>query len=388
MGAEVGAYRTLNVAPHSDIARVVFEYVQQIVLGKFSYWDPITKKRKTNKSKIEWFLPKGGAKETPYMTITFKGGAIFMSRSTAEDKGDGIQGRAFAYISYDEACRSHWLDYEINANLLPRLTDFGGTLDLTSTPDRESPSVTDYHALYTKGKEGMEDYYVQEGIVYENPFLDHVEVKRREEKTDEALKEQIFYGQFVFAASTTFEPWEIDAFFDKNLSFEEPIGDHSYVMGIDLATGEDYTVITVLDVTKEPYKIVHWRRWQGKSVVPQAQFEIIRGIHKNYGKHAKSMDVILDSTAMGGQFAASFLSDIITKNVAFTQSSKRSLISNLKDLLAKKLRSPEIKELRKELLLYRDDDRKLTTDSVMSLALAAHGAIDYQMPEPYAARTM
>lgn len=388
LGAEVGAYKTLNVAPHSDISRVVFEYIQQIIAGKFSFRDPKTGKRRTNDSKISWFLPKEGVKETPYMTATCKNGAVFMSRSTAEDKGDGIQGRAFAYISYDEGCRSHHLDYEINANLLPRLMDLGGTLDITSTPDRESPSLTDYHALYTMGKEGIEDYYVQEGIIYENPFLDHKEIKRREAKTDEALKEQIFYGQFVFAASTQFEPWEIDSFFNKHVEFEDPKRGHYYIIGIDLASGEDHTVITVIDVTSEPYKVVHWRRFQGKSLPPQAQFQIIRDIHTNYSKGA-SIDAILDSTSMGGQFAASFLSDIITKNVPFTQSSKKGLISNLKDLLGReKIKSPEIKELRKELLLYRTDDRKLTTDSVMSLALACLGVIDYQLPAPYESRTL
>lgn len=382
----VGDYKTLNVAPHSDIARVMFEYIPQLVKGEFAYRDPKTGKRMPNKSKIPWFY--SDSKETPYMEVRFDNGARFMSRSTAEDKGTSIQGKTFAYISYDECCRSHWLDYEINANLLPRLTDFGGELDLTSTPDRESPSLVDYHTLYMKGKEGVEDYYVQEGVVDENPFLDPREVERRRKKTDPELREQIFEGKFVFAASSIFDPDEVNALFDVDMEFEEAQFKHNYLIGIDLASGEDYTVICVLDATATPHRIVRWVRFQGKSRPPQAQFQMIRDIHEHYSK-GNSVDAILDASSMGGQFASAFLSDVITKNVPFTQESKKALISNLKDTLGDALvRSPEIKELRKELLLYRQDDKKLQTDSVMSLALACYGLIDYRMPAPYESRTM
>ena len=339
---EMGQYMTCNLAPHSEVAKVVWEYVWRITLGEFSYFSPREEKMVKNKSKIAYFYDSRIEKPFPQVTFSSESGkSLFLARSTSEDKGSSVQGKSFAYISYDECCRSNALKYEIESNILPRVSDYNGMVDLLSTPDQESKSIYDYYSLCQTAEKDHERYYLQHGSVFENIFLPPESRDKIDQDNQGELREQIISGKFIFAASTVFTYDEVEQIFDNTLSYSDAEKGHNYAMGIDLAAGEDHTVIYILDVTAVPYRIVRKTRFKGRERPPQAQFQIIRNAFYDYSvlktlpdwydrkqvlmeegeyNEAKIAEVAqqsgkvqtaMDATGMGGVYAQSYLSDIL-----------------------------------------------------------------------------
>lgn len=380
-------YPTLNLAPHSDLSKIVFDYIRSIIAGNFAIKDLETGKVNSNKSLIPWFIAK--ERELPIQAIDFWNGSRFTSRTTGEDQGDSIQGRAYAYVSYDECCRSHHLQYEVDSNLLPRLTDFNGPLDLVSTPDRDSPSLIAYYAFYKKGIDREPGFYAQEGTVYDNPYISKVSVDSRKSIVDQATSDQTLFGKFIFSGSAEFNAAEIMEMFDDKMEFASVKQNRDYVMSVDLARGSDFTVIYVGDVTdyklnQGPITICRSERFQGSTKYAQVQAQVIREIYSHYRKYGGFVDVIIDSTGFGGKVMSDLIMDVGPDNIDITGKNRGDLLANLRQFIAlKKIKSPLIKELRDELSIFREDAKDVHDDCVFSLALLAWKARSVDMPLPY-----
>ena len=173
-----------------------------------------------------------------------------------------------------------------------------------------------------------------------------------------------------------------------------------YIVSGDFAYGEsvwaDHTVFIVIDYTDEPWKVVGFVRMKAKDVPVPVQYEMFKDLVSRFRAKA-----IIDSSGPGGKNAYAFLKDIhpIPFEAGITGGNTTRKYEGLASLKAamdgagntelsrvidikqdgtrvdrKKnwgiIKIPNIPELISELINYRLDDKKLKTDSTMSLMMA------------------
>lgn len=390
-------YQTANLAPHSDATKPVFDAIKAIMSSSF----PIPQADGTvlnNQCLLEWFIDVDHIRNsTPYY-IPFLNNSGILFRSTGEDKGDSIQGKTFGYISYDEGGRSNHLEYELNSNIMPRLADLNGSLDLISTPDMKSSSILFHFELFEKGLHHEPGYYSQEGSIEQNYFLlrnnpGYIKDETARLKGDPILN-QVLYGKFVFAGDSLYPADDIAAACDPDLDAGVRREDrHTYKIGIDTAMGEDEMVFTVLDDTDpDNIKCVRQVACKGNSKSPQMHLNDFLDLVDSY-KGGANIKIILETwNGESARFYQDLPGDIqaITKcygswqpigakvvGSRARQVKKAEILIALRKLLAnKKLKIPNEPTLKKQLSIYRENDKDLPTDRVISLALASWLASD------------
>jgi hypothetical protein len=391
------AYMTANLAPHSDATKPVFEAIIAILTSAFPI--PLGDGSiKSNNCIIGYFLDQKHIRTTVPLLISYSNNCSTIFRSTGEDKGDSIQGKNFGFISFDEGGRDNHLEYAVNSNIIPRLADLNGSLAIVSTPDMKSNSILYHYDIFQKGLQGEYGYYSQEGSIEQNKFLlrnnpDYVKNEKRRLKGDPIL-DQVLYGKFVFAGDNIFPTPDImDARDDTLTEGESPKAKHTYVIGIDTAMGEDEMVFTVLDTTSKPFRVVRQLSAKGNSKSPQIHMDDFIGLFRNYNHEQNACKVIIET--YNGESARFFLDlpyDVQVSTTCFgawqpqgrkvigrnsKNVKKAELILALRKLLAnKEIVIPNEPNLIKQLSIYREDDSRLPTDRVISLALTCWLATD------------
>lgn len=393
-------YRTVALAPHSNVLEVDFQLIKQIMTSAF----PINKEGepiKTNKCRLTWYIELDKCRNSAPYFIQFKDNCGIMFASTDADKGGSVQGRKFGYGSYDEGGRSHHLEYELMSNLLPRFAEMGAQLDIASTPDQTSPSIVYHSEIFEKGQKQVEGFKSFEGSAFENIFLPESYFEQIEETYgNDPLKQQVLYGKFVFAGDTLYPAEDIKA--AKEDSLNQGAGfqkGHHYVIGIDTAMGEDEMVYTVLDIPKEPsesnpFRVVRQMACKGNSKSPQVHMDDLIGLFDTFNKEGKckicletwngeSKRFYLDlpdhmrmvTKTWGSYNPNKEVSTSVTRGT--NQTRKAEILIALRKLLANKsIKIPNETILIQQLSVYREDDSKLKTDRVISLALAVWYATD------------
>lgn len=393
-------YRTVALAPLSEILDTDFKIIKDILMGNFVVSkddEPI----KTNRCKISWYVDWDKCRNSAPFFIQFKDNSGIKFSTTGDNKGSGVQGQKFGYGSYDEGGRSYHLEYELKSNLIPRFGEMGAQLDIPSTPDQASPSLLYHYEIFKLGLEGKEGFKSFEGSAYENVFLPESYFKQVEESLgNDPIKDQVLYGKFVFAGDSLFPAMDIAAAEDETLNDGERYKEgHEYIIGIDTAMGEDEMVFTVLDVPKEisekdPIRIVRQVGAKGNSKSPQLHMLDLMDLFEAYNKK-KNVKIILET--WNGESARFYMDlpremQLVTKCFGSWQPPgitakmigrnprnvrKAEILIALRKLLANhSLKIPIESNLIKQLSIYREEDNKLPTDRVMSLALAAWLATD------------
>jgi hypothetical protein len=281
---------------------------------------------------------------------------------------------------------------------MPRLADLNGSLDLISTPDMKSASILYHYELFEKGKHHEPGYYSQEGSIEQNYFLlrnnpGYIRDETARLKGDPIL-DQVLYGKFVFAGDSLYPADDIREATDPTLDAGVRREDgHTYKIGVDTAMGEDEMVYTVLDDTDpDNIKCVRQICAKGNSKSPQMHQNDFLDLVDSY-KQDNNVKILLET--WNGE-SARFYQDLpgniqaITKCYGSwqpigvkTKGSKARVVKKAEILIAlrkllanKKLKIPNEPTLKKQLSIYRENDRDLPTDRVISLALASWLASD------------
>lgn len=393
------SYSTANLAPHSEATEPVFRAIKAILTSAF----PIPQEDGgllNNECLIGWFLdPEHIRNSVPYL-ITYQNNCSTLFRSLGEDKGTSIQGKNFGIISYDEGGRSHNLDYEINSNIIPRLADLNGKLHIPSTPDMASSSLLHHYELFEMGMRKEPGYYAQEGSIAQNVFLlrnnpTYIEDEERR-YAGNPIKDQVLYGKFVFAGDNIFPTPDILDAKDDTLNLGIPYEDgHSYVIGVDTAMGEDEMVYSVLDVTDmKKTRLVRQVSCKGNAKSPDIHAADFEQLVRHYLKLNNVKLIVEAWNGESGRFCLDLPYDlqVITttygswtfpgrpktvngknpKNVK-----KADIILALRKMLSQHtIAIPNESTLVKQLSIYREDDTRIPTDRVISLALATWLATD------------
>lgn len=384
-------YRTANIAPHSALTEPVFKAIHAIMSSSFLY--TLDGKTQTSECLIGWFyLPERTLNTPPYKQF-FDNNSYIEHRSLGSDQGDSLQGKPYGLISYDEGFRSNHLQNEVDDAILPRLADWQAPLHILSTPSMDSRSSLYAYELYENGLAGVNKTYAQEGSLRQNTFFNKEQLDAQYDLfKNNPMQEQVLEGKFIFGGEAIFTLDDIlqakDNDLDSGVRYEEG---HRYAMGIDTAIGNDEMVYTVLDITAKPWRRVWVEGHKGNSRSPQLHLNALCNLVDNY-YHNGNMAILLET--WNGE-SVRFYHDLppyikqITRTYGAWQPAKPSsdfklppsktklikkadLIVILKKALSDKtLKIPASDtQLLKQLQIYREDDKGIPTDRVISLALA------------------
>jgi len=412
-------YRTANIAPHSAQTEAVFKAIHQILSSTYSIKTP--QGIVTNKCLIEWFYLKQRTVNTPPYRQVFLNNSYIEHRSLGADQGDALQGKPYGLITYDEGGRSLHLKDEVMGNLLPRLGDWMGPFHLLSTPDKDSPSILYHHELYKNGLAGVNSTYTQEGSLRENLLFGEKQIEEQYRLFEnDPMGPQVLDGKFLTGGDNLFPLEQIEIAQNKELDdgllYQEG---HQYVIGTDTAMSTDemvHTILYITDLKVERHdttflitggkaKLVRQKCAKGSSKSPQQHINDFVDLFDSYNKN-NNVQHLLET--WNGE-SARFYQDLPYRIQAVTdcygswqpdrrstensnkprpktQNIKKSdILIALQKLFAAEAieipkhdtnRHPDGADLPEQLFIYKEDDKNLPTDRVISLALASWLAIE------------
>jgi hypothetical protein len=171
--------------------------------------------------------------------VQFTTGGRLLVRTT--ENPTSLLGEGIDYLDFDEAAEeSDPLVWE--ENLRPTLLDTGGSAVFPSTPEGDDW----YKDMFDKGQNPHDnpEYESWQFTSYDNPYLD-LEILQAEmmDMTPEIYEQEIM-AQFRSATGAIFRGYNEVATLEM---LDRPIPGRQYVMGLDLAKSQDWTVITVMD---------------------------------------------------------------------------------------------------------------------------------------------
>jgi len=257
-----------------------------------------------------------------------------------EDPNAG-RGRKYARAIVDEAAMTPNLEAAWTEAIRPTLTDLRGDGWFCSTPKGRNY----FWRLYCMGQDEAErDWACWHMPTSANPYIDPDEVEAARTGMPERAFRQEYLAEFVEESGGVFRG--IAESVDKGRSANEPLtGTHTYVMGVDLARVEDFTVLTVLDDTGrqvyfERFNQISWER----------QLASIDSAARAYGAH-----VLVDSTGVGDPiFERLRQSGLSVEGYQISSASKEPLIDGLAMGLEQgRLRLMDIPAQTNELMAYQ-----------------------------------
>ena len=334
--------RQLIASVSVDQARIVWDRILQ-----FAAQSPL----------IDALVDARQTKETPFPEFTLKQGALITARATVRG-GRYIRGHKFNRAFVDEV--EYIDDTVVDEVIRMTLADTGGSLILASTPRKRGGllwrEIQKPNAVVTRGSS------------FDNPHIAHAYIEEQRARMTDAQWRREVLGEFVDDGEAVFGWSHIQAAFQSSdwVMPVAPDAQRFYVAGWDLAKHADYTVGIVLDATTTPFKLVHFDRFNQQPW--GATTARIRTVAEQY--HARTL---IDATGIGDVV----LDDVgdVAEGLVFTKKSKTDLLANLQVRLEQRqLQFPFVRELVDELQAYEWNDKQLTTDCVMALALAAWNA--------------
>lgn len=308
---------------------------------------------------------------------------------SSDNKAKSLQGVRAHGISFDECAFEDHLRIVVDQAVKLRLISTGGPLIMVSTPN----GINDYYQIVqdirSKSiKKGEREWESEEQQVYLlwSHVSDNVgygytqdDVDYLEQDIDPATKEQQLRGAFLEPQDAFFVPLaDIEAAFQPIPPEVAPRNGRNYVAFWDVSVASDPTVCVVVDITKEPFKGVYYRRWE-KPLPFRELLSEMRRVHYYYSSpqyrapgRAPTCITGFDASSMGGVSVKQELQDMHPlRPTTMTGSSrlKEELLINLrKSLSTKRLILPkDWTQAMREILSYRQKDEKLVQDSVMAL---------------------
>ncbi|MDD4469313.1 MAG: terminase family protein [Acholeplasmataceae bacterium] len=282
------------VAPTSDLTQKTFSYVIQNVVKLFEPGEyKVTSK--------------------PYTKLVMANGS-WLECKTA-DNPVSLIGEELDLLIIDEAARIAPMIYEreLAATTMPRK---GRTVFISS------PKGKNWFYEKFKQIEKSDDGFVWNAPSSDNPDNSPEELERIKKTLPEAIWKQEYLAQFVDSGAEVFRNIR-EIVLDKELCYEEPIPTHRYILGVDIAKLNDWTVLTMLD--KQSHKVVAWDRFQ------RVDYPIQNNRIASLAKKYNNARIILDSTG-GGKVLNDFLTreeGLIIDDFNFSNKSKINLIDKL-----------------------------------------------------------
>lgn len=279
------------VAPTSDLTQKTFTYIIKFLSKVF---EPGEYKITTK----------------PYTKLVMANGSWIECKTA--DNPTSLIGEELDLLIIDEAARISPMVYEreLAATTMPRK---GRTIFISSPKGK--------NWFYNKFKyiEKSDDGFVWNAPSSDNPDNTPEELERIRRGLPEAIWKQEYLAQFIDSGAEVFRNIRDVVLED---CYEEPKDTHRYVMGVDLAKLNDWTVLTVVD--KQTHKVVAWDRFQ------KVDYPIQKNRIVSLAKKYNNAKLYLDSTGVGNPITDDLKRDgLIIDNYVFTNKSKIELVDKL-----------------------------------------------------------
>lgn len=321
---------------------------------------------------IDWrmfkqFLPKEllkGIHITEKYIELINGSTIWIKSG---DNPDSLRGEGIDFLIIDEAAmvkREAWEE-----SLRPALADKQGKAVMISTPKGNNW----FSELWTRGQDSaFPDYQSWRYSTSQNPHISQDEISEAKKTLPELVFKQEFLAEFIEDIGAVFRGIE------KCIhgTFAEPNSAEQYIIGIDLAKYQDFTVLCCINqkghvVAFDRFNQIDWN-FQKMRIITMAQKYKAR--------------IIIDSTGVGDPIWEDLQrAGMNIEGYKFTNESKKQLIEGLSIAIEQqKISYPDIPELINELRIFGYKIGKTGTitysapqgyndDCVIALALANHG---------------
>lgn len=197
----------------------------------------------------------------------------------------------------------------------PMLWDFKPRTIIGGTPKGKGV----FHELYQRGLDtNQPDYKSFHFTSFDNPYIQHDLIMEDIKSSPERVVKQEIYAEFLDDTGIVFRGVSDIA----TLQPQEPIMDHLYVIGCDLAKVQDFTVLTVYDrKTNEQVYQMRFNRLEWPF-----QKQKIKELSNKYN-HAL---VMLDSTGLGEPIHDDLSRDRVpVQPIKFTNEMKKELVEKL-----------------------------------------------------------
>lgn len=244
------------------------------------------------------------------MSIRFSNGTIVECKSA--DNSVSLLGDELDLLIIDEAAVLNPNIYE--RYLFATTAMRKGTTIFISTPVKKNWFFRKYKEVQER-----EDGFVWNTPSSINPHLPREEIERAKQILPADVFKQEYEAQFLDAGQGVFR-----GFMDCVLQdcYEEPIGTHRYIMGVDLAKVNDFTVITIID--KQTHRVVYWDRFNG------IEWNLIIERIKSAAKKYNNAKIIIDSTGLGNPITETLKRQgLKVEDFKFSSKSKKDLVDKL-----------------------------------------------------------
>lgn len=306
---------------------------------------------KTNESELTVWLANGSA-------ICLKGA----------DNEDSLRGVGVSFVVIDEFAQikeNVW--FEI---VRPMLVDTKGRALFIGTPKGKNA----LYNFFQKGQRKEDEFESWRFSTLDNPYISPAEVAKVKHETPEDYFRQEYLAEFLEGKGVIFK----HIYSCAVGKFQEPQRNRDYIIGVDLARIEDYTVLTCME--KANKEVVEFQRFN--QIDWAFQKEKIVSLSKKYN-NAK---VVVDNTGLGDPIEEDLKrTGLVVEGFKFTRINKRQLIQQLQIAIENRLIIyPEIPELMTELEAFEYTLSPVGTvkmgapegmhdDCVISLGLAVWG---------------
>lgn len=195
---------------------------------------PVTKRRSEQEKRLE--LVTGG-----YLDVW------------SLDEPDHVRGRGYKRFVVDEAAAIARLEYAWQQVIRPTLTDQLGDAWFLSTPKGRNF----FWELYRLGMDPQEGEWASFRFPSaQNPYLPPTEIAAAQRSLPARVFAQEYEADFVSDDVGVFRRVEEAARVPGAIPQERAVPGHVYVAGLDFGRFADFTVITVLDVSRSPVELV------------------------------------------------------------------------------------------------------------------------------------
>lgn len=299
------------------------------------------------------FLPHQLIKEShiteKYLELT-NGSTIWIKSG---DNPDTLRGEGLDFLIVDEAAiikKDVWEEA-----LRPALSDKQGKAVFISTPAGHNW----FFDLWIRGQDSAYDNYESWRLpTSANPHIAATEIEEARQTLPELVYRQEYLSEFLDDIGAVFRGVERCV---KN-TFSEPQPGETYIMGVDLAKYQDFTVLCVMDskgclAAFDRFNQIDWN-FQKQRIINMAQ--------KYKAK------IIIDSTGVGDPIFEDLRRvGLDIEGYKFTNESKKQLIEGLSIAIEQqKISYPDIPELINELRIF-------------GYKYSAGGTISYNAPPGY-----
>jgi hypothetical protein len=304
------------------------------------------------------------------LRLELPNGATIMFCSA--DNYDALRGNGIHFLIIDECAdvnEKAWLEV-----LRPCLSDTNGKALFIGTPKGRNF----FYTLFTRGLDPLyPDWESFTAPSAANPYIKSAEIETAKRELPEDTFAQEYEAVFLEESAGVFR--RIDACINGEYVEQTYIPGHTYVLGWDVAKYQDYSVISVLDISAGN-SLAYW--WRGNTMDYTVQLAQVERIARAYSAY-----ILMDMTGVGDPLLEQLLlKGLPAEGYLFNNASKKALIEKLALAFQHgNLKLPDIPVLTAELrqFEYKLSPSRLVTygapngahdDCVISLGLAYFAA--------------